>query len=129
MNSEKATRETRQKNVILEELRAVTSHPTAEQLYDLVRRRLPRVSLGTIYRNLSILEKGGEVLSLETAGRRKRFDGNVKDHYHIRCNECGRVDDVPKRLTTGVDQELAKSRGYQLTGHSLEFHGLCPSCK
>jgi len=128
MSDNPSTRMTQQKGIILEELRKAKSHPTAEEIYQAVRRRLPRISLGTVYRNLANMSKGGEVLGLRTAGRRKRFDGNVQEHYHIRCKSCSRIDDLSIDFATGVDQELAKISGYRVTGHSLEFHGLCPKC-
>ncbi len=128
MANQQTTRMTCQRRVILEELRKVTSHPTAEEIYAMVRQRLPRVSLGTVYRNLEILSEGGEVLKLETAGRRKRFDGKPQSHYHIRCVACGRVDDVPVKFSGQLEKKLRKLSDYQVTGHSLEFQGICPAC-
>src|SRR5574340_808335 len=90
-------RRTRQREVILEELQKVKSHPTAVGLHDLVRRRLPKISLGTVYRNLELLAKAGVIRKLETAGAEARFDGNAGQHHHIRCVGCGRVDDVEQR--------------------------------
>lgn len=122
-------RKTRQRQVILEELRAVTSHPTAVELYELVRRRLPRVSLGTVYRNLDLLARSGLIEKLEHSGGEARFDANTAQHDHLRCVRCGRVDDVmapPLDLTRPEDHDL---RGYELIGHRLEFLGICPRCR
>ena len=69
-------RNTRQREVILEELRKLRSHPTAPVLYEIVRRRLPRISLGTVYRNLELLAKSGVVRKLELSDSEARFDGN-----------------------------------------------------
>ena len=88
-------RKTRQRQVILEELQAVTSHPTAVELYQLVRRRLPRVSLGTVYRNLDLLARMGLIEKKEHSGGEARFDANTAQHDHLRCVRCGRVDDLP----------------------------------
>ena len=113
----------------MEELRAVTSHPTADEMYEMVRRRLPKVSLGTVYRNLEILAESGVVLKIDVGGTKKRFDGNVAVHHHLRCVACGRVDDV--ELDPGVDLEaLAAARtDYDILRHRLEFVGVCPACK
>ena len=76
------TRMARQRAVILEELRKLKSHPTADELYSIVRERLPRISLGTVYRNLDFLADSGEIRRLEAAGSTKRFDGDISNHQH-----------------------------------------------
>jgi Fur family transcriptional regulator, ferric uptake regulator len=121
-------RHTRQRQVILEELRNLTSHPTAGALYDVVRRRLPRISLGTVYRNLELLARTGTIQKLEFGGE-ARFDGCVARHDHLRCVRCGRVDDVsapPLDLFEGAANDWG---GYQILGHRLEFFGICPQCR
>jgi Fur family ferric uptake transcriptional regulator len=120
---------TNQRQVILEELRKVQSHPTAGELYDMVRKRLPRIGLGTVYRNLEILSESGVIKKLETGGERKRFDGNSDAHYHIRCNGCGKVDDLPIGRVHGLDDQAAECCGYKILGHHIEFVGVCPHCR
>ena len=120
---------TRQRQVILEELRKVNSHPTADEVYQMVRRRLPRVSLGTVYRNLEMLSERGIIQKLEMGGSRRRFDGKVGDHYHVRCVSCGRLEDVPVKPTTAVEKAARGVSDYEILGHRLEFIGLCPQCK
>ena len=88
MNGMIQTRVTRQRTVILEELRKLTCHPTADELCDIVRRRLPHISLGTVYRNLDHLAEEGIVLRLDMAGKSKRYDGNIQPHQHGVCDEC-----------------------------------------
>jgi len=122
-------RKTRQRQVILEELQAVTSHPTAVELHGLVRRRLPRVSLGTVYRNLDLLARMGLIEKLEHSGGETRFDANTAGHDHLRCVLCGRVDDsvtAPLELARPKDHDL---RGYEILGHRLEYLGICPCCR
>jgi len=121
-------RNTRQRQVILEELQRAASHPTAVGLFGLVRRRLPKISLGTVYRNLELLVRMGAVQKLEFEGE-ARFDGNVERHDHLRCVGCGRVDDLfgpPLDLLGGESDDLC---GYEILGHRLEFFGLCPACR
>jgi Fe2+ or Zn2+ uptake regulation protein len=120
---------TRQRQVILEELRKVSSHPTADEVYDMVRQRLPRVSLGTVYRNLEMLSECGMIQRLELGGTRRRFDGNVRDHYHVRCVRCGRVEDVPVESVAVVENAVRGVSDYEIIGHRLEFIGFCPQCK
>ena len=122
-------RMTRQRQVILEELRKLSSHPTANGLHERVRRRLPRTSLGTIYRNLEVLSKQGIIQKLGLAGSQRRFDADVSHHYHIRCRRCGRVDDVPIKPVGELDDALRSMTDYDVQSHRLEFIGLCPRCK
>jgi len=119
---------TRQRKVILEELRRMNSHPSADEIYEVVRRRLPRISLGTVYRNLDMLSELGKIQSLELGGTIKRFDWNPNEHYHIRCLQCGRVDDAPLAPLKKLEDELYDSTAYEIVGHRLEFLGLCPEC-
>src|SRR5688500_2570446 len=84
------------RRVVLEVVRGTDSHPTAERVHEMVRRRLPRVSLGTVYRNLRLLVETG--LVKELPGPHARFDGNATDHHHFTCTECGRIVDVAGAL-------------------------------
>lgn len=123
-----ALRMTRQRAVILEEMRRLRIHMSADEIYDVVRRRLPRISLGTVYRNLEVLSELGQIQKLELGGTIKRFDWNPNKHYHIRCLQCGRVDDAPLAPLTRIEDELYESTVYEIVGHRLEFIGLCPRC-
>lgn len=128
MRVEKKLRNTEQRRVILEELVQVTTHPTANEIYDMVRKRLPRISLGTVYRNLEILSQRGKIKTIELAGTEKRFDGRTDNHYHIRCLKCGKVDDVPIRTIPHIDEALKGKTDYRILGHRLEFVGECENC-
>ncbi len=121
-------RSTRQRRVILEELKKLTSHPTASELYEVVRQSLPRISLGTVYRNLDLMWQAGLILKLDY-GKEARYDANTAEHHHIRCVRCDRVDDLhdwPVR-TPRLDAE--NPHGYEVLGYDLEFRGLCPDCR
>lgn len=122
-------RNTPQRKVILEELQKLNSHPTAVGLYEIVRQRCPKVSLGTIYRNLELLTGMGVIQKLEYSGAEARFDGNAERHDHLRCIRCGRVDDVdgpPLDLSRAKGHDLG---GYEILDHRLEFVGICPQCR
>ncbi len=125
---EKTLRSTQQRMVILEELRSKNNHPSADELYARVRQRLPRISLGTVYRNLEVLSQLGEIQKLELSGSLKRYDGVCSKHYHIRCVQCNRVDDAPIAPLNQVENELYGSTVFEIIGHNLEFTGLCPDC-
>jgi Fur family ferric uptake transcriptional regulator len=121
-------RMTRQREVILEEIRRAKMHPSADEVYEMVRKRLPRISLGTVYRNLDILSELGEIQKLELGGDIKRFDWDPKKHYHVRCLQCGRVDNAPIAPLREIEDELYGTTVYTIIGHRLEFEGLCPRC-
>ncbi len=129
MGSKPQQRRTRQRQVILEELKKLESHPTAAALYEIVRQRVPKISLGTVYRNLELLARTGAIRKLEFAGGEARFDGNVTRHDHLRCVRCGRVDDIqgpPLDLTGGHANDW---RNYRILGHRVEVFGICPQCR
>ncbi len=123
-------RMTRQRRVILEALQLnVDIHPSADEIYELVRRELPRISLATVYRNLEILSELGEIQKLEFGGTIKRFDGNPHFHYHVRCTLCDRVDNVHLDPVNSFEAEMTGATDYKILGHRLEFIGLCPECE
>jgi Fur family transcriptional regulator, peroxide stress response regulator len=119
------------RRVILEVLRGTESHPTAEWVYRLVRRRLPRVSLGTIYRNLRLLVAEG--LAAEIPGPHARFDANMDAHHHFTCVRCGRIVDVDGPLAEphaeALRVRIAARTGLAITHHRIEFFGRCPQCR
>jgi Fur family transcriptional regulator, peroxide stress response regulator len=119
---------TTQRQIILEELGKVTSHPTANEVYDMVRKRLPRIGLGTVYRNLELMAETGIILKLEVGGTQKRFDATVDPHYHIRCLSCGKVDDIEIPVMEDINKTAADLSHYQVLGHHIEFSGICSKC-
>ena len=129
MSDTKLRRNTPQRRVILEELCAAHTHPTAAELYDRVRRRLPRVSLGTVYRNLEVLHQDGVIRKLEFAGGETRFDGDLGDHYHVRCTACGHIADVYGLPADQRPAQPAELAGFKVESHRLEDFGLCPDCR
>ena len=122
-------RMTQQRKVILQEVcKNIEAHLTADELYERVRKVLPRISLGTVYRNLEILTELGEIQKLELSGTINRFDGDARKHYHIRCMRCGRVDNAPVAPLKQIEDELYGATVFTIIGHRLEFMGLCPEC-
>ncbi len=119
---------TTQRQIILEELGKVTSHPTANEVYDMVRRRLPRIGLGTVYRNLELMADIGIILKLEVGGTQKRFDATVEPHYHIRCSSCGKVNDVHMAIQEQINEMAETASNYKILGHHIEFSGICENC-
>jgi len=122
-------RKTRQKATILEVLRSTTSHPTADWVYNEVRKDIPNISLGTVYRNLRILCQLGEILELVMCGSLSRFDARNDNHYHFRCQKCGQVFDIDEPVNKDMDKMAARKTGFKVKFHRLEFYGLCLECQ
>ena len=120
---------TTQRQIILEELAKVKTHPTASELYDMVRKRLPRIGLGTVYRNLELMADNGMILKLEIGGTQKRFDATTAPHYHIRCSGCGKVEDIMIPIMDDLAQAAEQASSYKIFGHHVEFSGLCADCQ
>lgn len=121
---------TQQRQIILDELRKAKSHPTADEIYQQVRRRLPKISLGTVYRNLDLLSTCGMIKAVPLgSGQQKRFDGDTKPHYHLRCLRCGRVVDAPLKPVISIHHAMGAVEDCEVIGHHFEFTGLCPQCK
>lgn len=121
------TRMTRQRAVILEVLRGVKTHPTADEVYNLVRQQIPKVSLGTVYRNLEILADSYEIKKIESAGSQKRFDGDMSLHQHVRCVECGKIGDVMPPVPLPLNG-LPTVVGFNINQARVEFEGICQNC-
>lgn len=121
-------RMTNQREMILRELRKSKSHLTADELYERVKKFMPRISLATVYRNLEILSELEMIRKLEISGRQKRFDSELEDHDHIYCVQCHRIEnlDIGKKQ---VDLAVVDMKGYAITGRRLEVTGVCPRCQ
>ena len=119
---------TRQRQVILDEFKGENTHLTADEVYLRVRKKIPRVSLGTIYRNLEILYEHGLINKIEVAGRQKLFDGNLTKHHHLRCMNCEKLIDVPADLVKIATGELKKADDFEIVGYRLELLGKCSNC-
>jgi Fe2+ or Zn2+ uptake regulation protein len=120
-------RSTAPRRVILECVRATDRHPTAAWVYRRVRRRIPRVSLGTVYRNLRTLVDAGLLVERpDPAG--SRFDGNTAAHHHFTCVRCRRVYDLSEPADCVVDARITRRSGFEVVQQRIEFLGRCPTC-
>jgi len=128
MVTNKAIRETKQRNAILGFLRNTRSHPTADQIYETVRKSIPNISKGTVYRNLQVLIDNGIVSALDIRGTLSRYEIKQEAHYHFRCEACGRVYDVDEPIDTGLDGRISRRTGFFVSGHQTEFRGRCADC-
>jgi Fe2+ or Zn2+ uptake regulation protein len=129
--AEKKFRMTEQRRIIFDELKKTYEHPSASDVYEKVKQRLPHISLGTVYRNLEILSSRGDIKKLDMASGQRRFDAGVHEHHHIRCIACGRVVDMPSDAQTSfstIVSNVKKASGYEEVACKVDFYGTCPDC-
>lgn len=126
--SKTQSRMTRQRRVILEELCKVNTHPTADEVYTMVKGKLPNISLGTVYRNLDLLAENNQILKLETAGNTRRYDANIEPHSHVRCLSCGKVLDIPYIDTSKLDLKGDCLKDFNYMNVRVEIDGICAEC-
>ena len=120
---------TSQRKTILETVQKMCSHPTADEVYQKVRDALPKVSLGTVYRNLESLSEAGFIRKVEHAGAAKRFDGNLHPHQHIRCIHCGEIQDFHESPEMAEMVSKHIDTDFTILGHVIEVQGVCPQCR
>jgi len=119
---------TRQRRVILAEINSPGQHPTADAVYQRVRKLLPNISLGTVYRNLEILSQTGMVRKLHIGSEQRRYEKTQDHHYHAHCVKCGMISDIPSDPFGDIDKTARENSGFDISGHELVFEGLCPKC-
>lgn len=122
-------RETKQREAILRVLRSSRSHPTADQIYDEVRKEILNISKGTVYRNLQVLQEDGAITELNINGTQSRYEVKQDSHYHFRCERCGRVFDLDEPVNHELNERVTKRTGFKVSYHQLEFRGLCKGCQ
>lgn len=103
-------------------------HPTAETVYLGIKEEFPNISLGTVYRNLSVLADIGEIQKLATGMGPDRFDGNPAPHYHFICRECGGVLDLSIEDLDHINVLAGQEFDGEIEGHITYFYGKCPKC-
>lgn len=122
-------RRSRQREAIIKALKATRSHPDAEWIYRQVKKEIPDISLGTVYRNLKLLRETGSVRDVCSSGEITHFDSNVEEHYHFRCDVCGMICDLDEKVDASIEDRVARKTGFRVTSHSLEFRGVCLRCQ
>lgn len=120
-------RNTRQRQLVLDAVRARCDHPTAEDVYRGVHAIDEHVSRGTVYRNLNLLAETGVITTVKAPGA-MRFDRRCDGHSHVVCRQCGSVADTPLPYDPALDEQAGALTGFAVEAHSLVFEGLCPQC-
>jgi Fur family transcriptional regulator, peroxide stress response regulator len=125
----KIYKETNQRELILLILKGTHAHPTADWIYEEARKKIPRISKGTVYRNLAVLAERGEITVLNLSGTITRYEAKQPFHYHFRCERCGKVEDVDIPVLEELNRVACKATGLKVTYHQLEFRGVCKNCQ
>lgn len=122
------TRDTKQKQLVLEAVQHSHRHLTADEVYQQVKKKMKRVSLGTVYRNLRHLTREGRLREVLLEKGIARYDGNLHQHAHFVCEKCGEVLDLPWDFPEKLVVKLEKRKNILVTSQRLDFYGLCPKC-
>ncbi len=121
-------RMTPSRRAILDQVRLAPTHPTADEVYREVRGELPRVSLGTVYRNLEILVRHGLIRVVNDAGGRKLYDRTLEDHCHVQCRSCGRIEDLHIDPSRRLEELLEGECDFEIEECRVSIVGVCRDC-
>ena len=126
---QKIFRNSKQRNRILVLLQSTDTHPTADWLYQQLKDEFPNLSLGTVYRNLATLVEQDLVKKIHFGSTFDRFEANMRPHYHLICESCGKIFDIEMPIHNDLNKKAAELTSFTILHHKIEFFGLCEDCK
>ena len=119
-------RYSKQRELVMQTVERLCDHPTAEEIYDKAAQECPNLSLGTVYRNLKLMELDGEIGLLEMPDGPDRYDANPTPHGHLLCDSCGDLADLP---VVGLIRDIESAIGTEVRGYTLTIRYICPKCR
>ena len=119
----------KQRNLILSALQEHKHHPTADQIYNIVKEKDPNISLATVYRNLNQLAENGIIQKVDHLDSQAHFDHTFGEHYHFICSECSCIIDIDCNIVSNLNQHLLDEENLLIESTNISFHGLCPKCR
>ena len=122
-------RSSSQRKLVREIIEEAHDHPAAQTVFERARKRMPSISLGTVYRNLQLLVGQGLLLERKIGNRPARYEAQRRRHYHISCVECGALEDLAVPYQEVLDRRVQRLVRYRLREHRMEFYGICPRCQ
>ena len=120
---------TSQRKAVLEALKEARGHPSAEDVYLVVKKKNPKVALGTVYQALSVLEEIGVIGAKHWSESPTRYDLNTQPHLDIRCQGCGEVSEIPGIELENLEARIQENTSYNVRNTTLVVEGLCPGCR
>lgn len=121
-------RNTIQRQLVYNAVQSSKNHPTADEIYSVIKESYPDISLATVYRNLNLLAQDNEIRKICMPDSADRFDCTVMPHYHIKCTCCNRFEDISTEYQQQLDGAVTQDTGYLVESHDIVFQGLCPEC-
>lgn len=118
-----------QREMVLKTLTENVIHPTAEDIYEILRKNLPNISLATVYRNLNLLAANGMIRRIEGLDGSIHFDHNTHPHYHFICTKCNKVYDVPYDIAPDLAEQVSAKTGLVVESYDISFKGICKECR
>jgi Fur family peroxide stress response transcriptional regulator len=118
-----------QRDAILRVVKNTNTHPGADWIYEQVKKEIPNISMGTIYRNLRLLANNGKIKDLSIPGTPSRFDGRTSNHHHLVCEKCGRIFDLDESVDSDMEAKIFQKTGFKVRVQYLKFIGLCQDCQ
>lgn len=119
----------KQRELILNTILENRVHPTADFIYTYLKKDNPNLSLGTVYRNLSQLVEHGFIRKVSIPGYPDKFDGNLNNHYHLICEQCGEIYDLDSKVLDNLNITLSNELGIDVTASNITLKGVCNNCK
>jgi Fur family peroxide stress response transcriptional regulator len=125
----KINRQSKHRERILQLLRSTDTHPTADWIYEQLKKESPQLSLGTVYRNLTVLLEMGLAKKIHFGSTFDRFEAKTEPHYHLICESCGKIRDFNMLIYNDLNNQATALTGFTIHHHKLEFFGLCKDCE
>jgi len=119
---------TAQRRIILKELKKLKTHPTAEEIYAIVKNKLPKINFSTIYRNLKYLKDNHEIIEIKSTKNKNRYDAYTKNHIHLICKKCQQIYDIFDKIDININSPQINKLNFKIDHEFLELTGLCCNC-
>lgn len=123
------TRNTIQKQLILDTIKILNNHSTVDDVYVEVKKSYPSISKNTVYRNLRQPAEDGKIQKILLMGEPERYDNTIKKHYHFKCNACGSMYDVEMDYREDINETAKQKNEHHIDEHDIVFRGICSACK
>src|SRR5699024_4905643 len=119
---------TPQRHAVLEYLLTSMSHPTADEIYTALEEKCPNMRVATVYNNWRIIREIGLIKELRCGNYSRRFDSNMNDHYHIICEDCGKIVDFHYPTLDEIESLAERVSGFDRSHHQMQLNGKCEQC-